>query len=82
MKGNMADSATLLTSCPDTKGLVSSITDFIFKHEGNIIHLDQHVDVEGNTFFMRVEWDLANFKIWRQDITKQFQPLADQFEMA
>lgn len=77
----MADSATLLISCPDRKGLVASITDFIFKHEGNILHLDQHVDVEDNIFFMRVEWDLANFKIWRQDIAKEFQVLADSFKM-
>ena len=77
----MADSATLLISCPDRKGLVASITDFIFKHEGNILHLDQHVDVEGNVFFMRVEWDLANFKIWRQDIGKEFEVLANSFDM-
>ncbi len=77
----MADSATLLISCPDKRGLVASITDFIFKHEGNILHLDQYVDVEDNIFFMRVEWDLANFKIWRQDIEGAFQPLADSFEM-
>lgn len=30
---------------------------------------------------MRVEWDLANFKIWRQDIASQFQPLADTYNM-
>jgi len=77
----MADSATLLISCPDQKGLVATITNFIFKHEGNILHLDQHVDVETNIFFMRVEWDLANFKIWRQDIASQFQPLADTYNM-
>ena len=41
----MTDSATLLISCPDRKGLVASITEFIFKNEGNILHLDQHVDV-------------------------------------
>jgi formyltetrahydrofolate deformylase len=78
---NMADSATLLISCPDRRGLVASITDFIFKHEGNILHLDQHVDVEDNVFFMRVEWELANFKIWRQDIARMFQPLAESFQM-
>jgi len=77
----MADSATLLISCPDRKGLVASITNFIFKHDGNILHLDQHVDVEDNIFFMRVEWDLANFKIWRQDIATQFQSLADSYDM-
>lgn len=77
----MADSATLLISCPDRKGLVASITDFIFKNEGNILHLDQHVDVERNVFFMRVEWDLATFKIWRKDIYTTFTPIAEMYNM-
>ena len=77
----MTDSATLLISCPDRTGLVASITDFIFKNEGNILHLDQHVDVENNIFFMRVEWDLATFKIWRKDIHTTFTPLAQSYHM-
>jgi formyltetrahydrofolate deformylase len=39
------------------------------------------VDVEDNIFFMRVEWDLATFKIWRQDIATEFKPLADLYNM-
>lgn len=77
----MPDSATLLISCPDRQGLVASITDFIFKNEGNILHLDQHVDVENNIFFMRVEWDLATFKIWRKDIATTFSPIAESYGM-
>lgn len=78
----MADSATLLISCPDRTGLVASITDFIFKNNGNILHLDQHVDAENNIFFMRVEWDLATFKIWRNDIEVVFTPIAESYDMA
>jgi len=77
----MTDSATLLISCSDRTGLVASITDFIFKNDGNILHLDQHVDVESNIFFMRVEWDLSTFKIWRKDIETAFTPLAKSFNM-
>lgn len=78
----MADSATLLISCPDRRGLVASITEFIFKNEGNILHLDQHVDVESNVFFMRVEWDLATFKIWRDKIPAAFVTIAEKYDMA
>ncbi|MEM7009607.1 MAG: ACT domain-containing protein, partial [Thermodesulfobacteriota bacterium] len=39
-------SAILLIHCPDRKGIVSTITEFIFKNEGNILYLDQHVDTE------------------------------------
>ncbi|GAB5490321.1 MAG: formyltetrahydrofolate deformylase [Phototrophicaceae bacterium] len=77
----VATSAILLISCPDQSGLVASITDFIYTYEGNILHLDQHVDIEANVFFMRVEWDLTDFKIDREAIATSFQPIADKFSM-
>ncbi len=76
-----AHSAILLISCPDKSGLVATITDFIYRHNGNILHLDQHVDSEANVFFMRVEWDLTGFTIEREAITQEFKPIADQFSM-
>jgi len=36
--------ATLLISCRDQKGLVASVSDFLYRHNGNIIHADQHTD--------------------------------------
>ncbi|MCL4255307.1 MAG: formyltetrahydrofolate deformylase, partial [Anaerolineae bacterium] len=75
------DSATLLISSPDRRGLVAAITDFIFRRNGNILHLDQHVDTEHNIFFMRVQWDLAQFEIPKEKIAPAFAPLAEQYEM-
>ncbi len=74
-------SATLLISCPDCKGIVAAVTDFISRHNGNILHLDQHVDAQENVFFMRVEWDLANFQIEREDIITRFGEIATSFDM-
>jgi formyltetrahydrofolate deformylase len=74
-------SATLLISCPDRRGLVAAVTDFISRHNGNILQLDQHVDAQENVFFMRVEWDLANFEIQREDIITRFGEIATPFEM-
>lgn len=31
--------AILLLSCPDSKGLVAKISNFIFTHDGNIVHV-------------------------------------------
>jgi len=56
-------SAILLIACPDRPGLVAAITSFIAQNGGNILHLDQHVDAQENIFFMRVEWDLKNYKM-------------------
>jgi len=75
------ESATLLIFCPDRRGLVAAITDFIFRRNGNVLHLEQHVDVEHNVFFMRVQWDLAGFEIPKDKITTAFTPLAEQYGM-
>ncbi len=65
-------SAILLIYCPDKTGLVYSVTEFIGKYGGNILYLDQHVDLEKKVFFMRVEWDLTNFKIEDGSIGDEF----------
>ncbi|RMG75698.1 MAG: formyltetrahydrofolate deformylase [Chloroflexi bacterium] len=74
--------ATLLISCPDRRGLVAAVTDFIFRRNGNILHLDQHVDAEQNIFFMRVQWDLATFEIPPEKIASSFAPIAEQYHMS
>ena len=55
------NTATLLITCPDSKGIVAAIADFLYQHNANILHADQHQDAENNLFLMRVEWDLAGF---------------------
>ena len=57
----MKTSAILLISCPDRKGEVATIADFIFKHGGNILHADEHGDPQSGLFLMRVEFDPAEF---------------------
>lgn len=76
-------SAILLISCPDRKGLVAAVTDFIFSHNGNILRLDQHVDTEAAIFFMRVEWDLTDFSLPdREAIYAAFQSVAERYDMS
>jgi len=50
----------ILIHCEDQKGIIAAVTDFILRVEGNIIYIDQHVDVEQNVFFMRLECELTN----------------------
>ena len=73
--------ATLLISCRDQRGLVASVSDFLFRNDGNIIHADQHTDKEESVFLQRVEWELAGFRIQRDDIAEAFATVADQFGM-
>lgn len=74
--------AILLIHCTDRKGLISTITNFLFEHNGNIIDLDEHVEKQEGVFFMRVEWELEGFDIPREKIHATFQSkIAYQFEM-
>ncbi|WP_167598012.1 formyltetrahydrofolate deformylase [Leeuwenhoekiella sp. ZYFB001] len=63
---------TLLINCPDRKGIVTTITQFILERQGNIVYLDQHVDRQEGIFFMRVEseFDQEDFSI--ADFEMQF----------
>jgi formyltetrahydrofolate deformylase len=78
---SMKPSAILLLSCPDRQGLVAAISDFVFRHNGNILHADEHADEGSNLFLMRVEFDPANFDIPLADFSKHFSPIAEKFEM-
>lgn len=77
----MENTATLLITCPDTKGLVAAIANFLHQHNANILHADQHQDAENNLFLMRVEWDLAQFDLNETDFAKHFDKVAEPFNM-
>ena len=77
----MKNSAVLLISCPDSKGLVATISDFVFKHNGNILHADEHADEGSSLFLMRVEFDPLEFDIDLAEFPKYFSPIADRFQM-
>lgn len=46
---------TLVIQCPDQKGIIAEVTQFIYSHKGNILYIDQYVDRENKAFFMRLE---------------------------
>ena len=73
--------AVLLISCNDQKGITSAVTRFIYEHDGNIVHADQHIDDQTNTFFMRIEWSLNDFTLDEEEIARVFQLIADKYAM-
>lgn len=68
--------ATLLVSCPDQKGLVAKIANFIYSNGGNIIHADQHTDFSANIFLTRIEWQLEGFNLPREVISPAFSAIS------
>ena len=77
----MKNTATLLITCPDTRGIVAAIADFLYQHNANILHADQHQDAENNLFLMRVEWDIANFNLDEASFGQAFVEIASKFSM-
>lgn len=77
----MKNSAVLLITCPDQKGIVAGVGEFLYRHDANILHADQHQDAERGLFLMRVEWDLTGFGLDLAEFPRRFAPLADRFEM-
>jgi formyltetrahydrofolate deformylase len=77
----MKNTAILLVDCPDRKGLVAAIGEFLYRHEANILHADQHQDPEKNLFLMRVEWDLDGFDFDLAEFPIHFRPLAAKYNL-
>ncbi|MEO7598697.1 MAG: formyltetrahydrofolate deformylase [Opitutus sp.] len=75
----MSSSSTFvaLLHGPDRPGLVAKVAGWIFERGGNILHADQHRDMETGVFFQRVEWarssdassaDAENFKSFAKSL--------------
>ena len=77
----MKNSAILLIDCPDQKGLVAAVSTFLYQHGANILHCDQHQDNALGLFFMRIEWDLADFQFDREQFRASFEPIAARYRM-
>jgi formyltetrahydrofolate deformylase len=78
----MPKTAVLLIDCPDRKGLVAAIANFLVQHwDANILNADQHQDVELGLFFMRVEFATDDVCCDEAHFHAAFSPLAEQFKM-
>ena len=71
----------MLITSPDRKGLVATIANFIFAHQGNILHADEHRDEETSLFLMRVEFDPSGMDVGLDELAIEFAKIAERFEM-
>jgi formyltetrahydrofolate deformylase len=55
--------AILRVRCQDRTGIIAALSDFVFRHGGNILDLDQHSETETGRFFMRLVWSLERFTL-------------------
>jgi formyltetrahydrofolate deformylase len=73
---------TALIQGKDTKGIISTITNWIFDNNGNIVYLDQHTDPVEDMFFMRIRWDMSGFQVAREDLDEEFSQVCWRLGMA
>lgn len=76
----MLNTAVVLITCPDRKGLVAGVSGLLYRYGANILHADQHQDHDAGLFFMRVEWSLDGFDL--DAFGSEFQVLAAEMQMA
>ncbi len=78
----MSKTAILLIDCPDRKGLVAAIANFLVReYDANILNADQHQDAELGLFFMRVEFTTDNAACDAAQFRRVIAPLAEQLSL-
>ena len=82
MLSYMPNTAVLLIDCPDRKGIVAAVANFLLQHyDAAILNAGQHQDAQLNLFFMRVEFSTENPACTEIRFRALFSPIADEFKM-
>ncbi len=71
----------LLISCPDARGIIAAVANFVAAHNGNILDADQHSDPQHGEFFMRLEVDPGGFALTPATFEAAWQSVAVRFQM-
>jgi len=75
------DTATLLVSCPDRRGLVAALAQLLYGHGANILDADQHTDPQAGHFFQRIRFDLSEMHTDRTTLESAVREVAERFSM-
>jgi formyltetrahydrofolate deformylase len=73
--------AVLLVSCPDRRGIVAALAQLLYGYGANILDSDQHSDPESGTFFQRVRFDLSQLHTDRAVLERAIAEVAERFGM-
>jgi formyltetrahydrofolate deformylase len=76
-----SETATLLVSCPDRKGLVAALGQLLYGHGVNIVDADQHTDPQAGQFFQRIRMDLRELHTDRMSLERAIAEVAARFSM-
>lgn len=77
------EQAILLIQCPDGKGIVAKLSNFVFEHGANIVSSYQYsTDPDGGRFFMRLKFVFDEAEIQRDDLEAGIASLARELDAA
>jgi formyltetrahydrofolate deformylase len=75
------NTATLLVSCPDRRGIVAALAQVLHGHGANILDADQHTDPVAGQFFQRIRFDLEGMLTDRVSLERGIREVAERFGM-
>ncbi|WP_019530991.1 formyltetrahydrofolate deformylase [Dasania marina] len=76
-----AQTYCLVISCPDAVGIVAEVSKFVAEHDGSFVESNHYTDVPGAWFYMRNVINADSLSISIAEFRKQFQAVADKFDM-
>src|SRR5688572_21624276 len=75
------ETAVLLVSCPDRRGIVAALAQVLHGHGANILDADQHTDPIARQFFQRIRFDLTELLTDRVSLERGLGEVAARFSM-
>src|SRR5215831_2494460 len=75
------ETATLLVSCKDRRGIVASLAQLLYGHGANILDAVQHTDEEARQFLQRIHFDLRELHTDRVALERGIAEVATRFDM-
>ena len=70
----------LTISCPDTTGIVHTVSGWLLEKQGNIVEAEQFGDAETERFFLRIHFSLPVAEDVDQ-LRSDFEPIAKKYDM-
>ena len=77
----MSETATLVVSCPDRKGLVAALSSLLSDHGANIREAQQHLDPVERIFSQRIHFDLADLDLPRAQLEELLRIECGRYQM-
>ena len=81
MSDESDQTAVLLVTCPDAKGIVAALAQVLHGHGANILDADQHTDLVAGQFFQRIRFDLAELLTDRTSLETAIGEVGGRFDM-